>query len=332
VRLRVFAAGVIIFLTACGSVHTSSTTQKTTVIPWIDAIPGLSAATPSPVVGAGTRSCGTSDLRITFDGGQGLGFGQLTATISFVNTSDTGCVLQGVPGFALLNAQGNTIVTNPSGYRITDRSDPVLMAARGDSRQAYVPFAWPGIDQTTGGGPCPSAETATAIRLELPNHGGPFTLSTAHATLLPVVIAPCHGSIAVGAFQAAAPSADTTPAPYPFSYRVDVPASVRAGDNLSYTVTITNIGQTPAAFSDPCPTYHEDLYPIDAQAGPLPGKHLYFLNCQPIRRIAAGASVTFAMILEVPAMAIPGKYTLIWAPQESPNVQDIHRVAITITR
>lgn len=292
----------------------------------------MAATSPSPVVPAGTRSCGISDLRVTFDGGQGLGFGQLTATISFVNMSGTACSLEGVPGLALLNPQGNPIRTNPSGYRITERSDPVLMAARGESRQAYLPFVWPGVDQTTGGGECPSAEIAAAIRLELPNHGGALTLSTAHATQLPVTIAPCHGSIAVGAFQAAAPSADTTPTPYPFSYRVDAPASVRVGDNLRYTVTITNVGQSPVAFSDPCPSYHEDLYPISAEVGPLPGKHLYLLNCQPVRRIAAGASVTFAMILDVPSMAIPGKYTLLWAPQESPNIQDIHRIAITIAR
>ncbi|TMB70494.1 MAG: hypothetical protein E6J51_03350 [Chloroflexi bacterium] len=125
-----------------------------------------------------------------------------------------------------------------------------------------------------------------------------------------MTIAPCHGSIAVGAFQAAAPSADTMPAPYPFSYRLDVPAT----------------------FSDPCPSYHEDLYPISAQAGPLPGKHVYLLNCQPVQSIAAGASVTFAMRLDVPSAAIPGKYNLLWAPQESPNIQDVHRIAITITR
>lgn len=317
-------------LTACGSVHASSASQKPSAIPWIDAVPGPLAATPSPPIPAGTQSCGTADLRVTYDGGQGLGFGQETATISFVNTSGTACSLQGVPGLALLNAQGSIIPTNPSGYRITDRSDPVLMAARGDSRQAYVPFAWPGVDQTTGGGPCPSAETATAIQLELPDLGGALTLSTAHATEHPVTIAPCHGSIAVGAFQAE-PPADTTPAPYPFSYRLDVPASVRAGDILSYTVTITNVGQSPAAFSDPCPSYHEDLFPISPQDGPLPGKHLYLLNCQPVQPIAAGSSVTFAMRLGVPSAAIPGKYTLLWAPLES-NIQDVQRIAITITR
>jgi hypothetical protein len=269
---------------------------------------------------------------VTYDGGQGLGFGQETATISFVNTSGTACSLQGVPGFALLDAQAHTILTTPSDYQITDRSDPVLMAARGDSRQAYVPFAWPGVDQTTGGGPCPSAETATAIRLELPNQGGTLTLSTAHPTLHPVTIAPCHGSIAVGAFQAAVPPPDTTPAPYPFSYRLNVPASVRAGDVLSYTVTITNVGQSPTAFSDPCPSYHEDLFPTDAQAMPLPGKHLYLLNCQPVQHIGAGASVTFGMRLDVPSVAIPGEYTLLWTPLESPNIQDTQRIAITITR
>jgi len=268
---------------------------------------------------------------VTFDGGQGLGFGQLTATISFVNLSGTTCFLQGVPGFALLDAQQNVIDTSPSGYLITDRSDPVLMDARGASRQAYLPFAWPGIDQATGGGLCPSATTASSVRLQLPSGGGTLTLSAAQPTMHPITIAPCHGLLAVGAFQAAEPSVEPTPTPHPLTYHVVLPASVRAGDNLRYTVTFTNVGTLPVAFSEPCPAYHEDLFLGSGPTGNPLGKHIYLLNCHAVQAIASHGSVTFAMVLDVPATAAPGGYTLLWAPDEGTDVQDIQRLPIMVT-
>src|SRR5207245_3871249 len=131
-----------------------------------------------------------------------------------------------------------------------------------------LPFAWPAIDLTTGGGPCPSASAATAIRLELPQAGGMVTLSTASPAFLPVTIAPCHGVIAVGAFQAVEPYVEPTPTPRPFAYHVVLPPSVRAGATLMYTVTITNITIAPVVFGDPCPAYHQELYPIAGRATP----------------------------------------------------------------
>ena len=325
----IIAAGAILCLTACGSVRVASG-QKIDVIPWIDAVPSMPTPSPTPVIPAGTRACVNRDLRVAFEGGQGLGFGQLTATISFANVSGTNCFLQGVPGFALLDAQEEVIGTTPSGYLITDRSDPVLMVAGGGSRQAYLPFAWPGIDQATGGGPCPSAKSASSVRLQLPGGGGMLAVSVAHAATLPLTIAPCHGLIAVGAFQPAEPAVEPTPTPHPFSYHVALPASVRAGNNLQYTVTFTNVTTSPVVFSDPCPTYHEDLYFGSGATGQPLGKHVYLLNCHAVEAIASHASLTFAMVLDVPASASPGGYTLLWAPDEGADIQDIQRLPITV--
>jgi hypothetical protein len=78
-------------------------------------------------------------------------------------------------------------------------------------------------------------------------------------------------------------------------------------------------------FSDPCPTYHEDLYPGAGLEAPPLGKHIYLLNCGPVQSVAAKASVTFAMVLDVPAIAPSGSYTLLWAPEGSISNADIQR-------
>ena len=145
-----------------------------------------------------------------------------------------------------------------------------------------------------------------------------------------ITIAPCHGLLAVGAFQAVEPLVQPTPTPHSFTYRVALPATVRAGSNLSYTVTLTNTTADPVAFSDPCPMYHEDLYFGHAGGGPPLGKHIYALNCQSVRVIAPHTSVTFAMVLDVPASATIGEYILLWAPDEGIDTQAIQRLPIVV--
>lgn len=325
----VLGGAVILCLTACGAVP-AMTAARPNAIPWIDALPAMPTPAPRPVIPAGTSACSIGDLRVNYDGGQGLGGGQLSATVSIINVGSNPCVLQGFPGLVLLDARGNVIKTTPSGYLITDRSDPVLLAGRGQTRQAYVPFAWPAIDMTAGGAECPSAQTAAAIRLTIPG-GGTQTIRAIQPADGPIraSISPCRGLIAVGAFQAVEPSVE--PTPHPLSYKVALPASVRAGSNLAYTVTFTNTTSAPVAFSDPCPNYHEDLYYGPGVTGPPLGKHFYSLNCQPVKAIAPRASVTFAMVLDVPATASAGEYTLLWAPEEGIDTQDTQRLPILVT-
>ncbi len=42
----------------------------------------------------------------------------------------------------------------------------------------------------------------------------------------------------------------------------------------------------------------------------------YVLNCQPVGAITPATGVTFAMVVEVPASAEPGRYLLLWALDE----------------
>lgn len=328
--LAALIAGSTLCLAACGSVHLPGSHQAA-VIPWIDATPSLPmpVAPVIPSIPPGTQTCAAESLRATYEGDGGLGGGQLIASISFVNVSATACVLQGTLGVSLLDAEGDLLETTPSGFRVTDRMDPVLLAPEDSSAQATLQFVWPAIDVENGGIPCPAPAAAT-VKVELPAGGGTLTLSTASPAIgRPITIAPCYGLIAVGAFQAVEPVVQPTPTPHPFTYRVDLPISVEAGESLRYTVTFTNVTKSPVVFSDPCPAYQEDLYQGSGLTGMPFGKHFYVLNCRLVPSISPGASVTFAMVLDVPVTAPTGTYTLLWNPTEGLDTQNIQRVPIT---
>ncbi|MDQ6884996.1 MAG: DUF4232 domain-containing protein, partial [Candidatus Dormibacteraeota bacterium] len=114
-RREMLAILAVVALTACGSARVSSLANGGTgnVIPWIDAQPAFPTPTPRPVVPTGTARCAMSELAMTFEGGQGLGGGQLVATIGFLNVNDRPCVVQGVPAVTLLDARGGAIKTVP---------------------------------------------------------------------------------------------------------------------------------------------------------------------------------------------------------------------------
>ena len=123
VRLRLLLIMSAVFCMSCGSLRTPATAQ-TNVIPWIAATPSAPTPTPKPTIPAGTPACTAQTLSAQFDGGQGLGGGQLVASVSFTNSGGVACYLQGVPQVSLLDAQGRLMQTKVSGYIVTDHDDP----------------------------------------------------------------------------------------------------------------------------------------------------------------------------------------------------------------
>ncbi len=79
--------------------------------------------------------------------------------------------------------------------------------------------------------------------------------------------------------------------------RLQLPAGVRAGTTLRYTVTLTNPTKT-AVVLHPCPGYTEGLY-----ASGLVVRRSFALNCRPVHAIAAHGHVRYAMRLAVPRRA-----------------------------
>jgi hypothetical protein len=72
-----------------------------------------------------------------------------------------------------------------------------------------------------------------------------------------------------------------------------------------------------------CPAYSEELL---APSGPdrvvsAITQHTYRLNCQALGAVADHTSLSFAMILDIPARTAPGIHTLLWSldPYVAPN-------------
>lgn len=116
------------------------------------------------------------------------------------------------------------------------------------------------------------------------------------------------------------------------------PTTASPGDHLHYTVTILNSPSPstcaracptsiPSLTLQQCPTYHEEL---EGLAGSL---RSYTLNCAATRPIAAGATESFDMYVDVPRSATPGPVVLLWALDESAGMPHFQaaRAYITIT-
>jgi hypothetical protein len=76
----------------------------------------------------------------------------------------------------------------------------------------------------------------------------------------------------------------------------DVPSQVQGGTKLTYTVTLTNDSGVAVPLS-PCPSYTEFINP-----GTVTSRSFY-LNCDHVTTIPSGASVGYAMELNVPPIA-----------------------------
>ncbi len=355
-RSRFAVVGIIVcavLASSCGGAPTARHAGSA-AIPWIDVTPEpprLPTPPPIPVVPAGTPNCQAQDLRVVFAGGNALTGGQLIASFAFGNRSAAPCVLEGVPGLQLLDAADN-VIPGTNGPYSRFPVQPILLAPNLGSTdgqmvpgQAWFEIYWRVHD---GVGSCANpSPPATTARIRLPAGGGEVMVPLASPRL--GAIRPCGGGVGVSPFQPVTPPPPPySPPPHQLTPEVRLPASVKAGELLRYAVTLRNVTAEPVRFGETCPTYREDLYPEDAFATPPPrignngkpepakpgkpplGKHRYVLNCRPVGAITPGAGVTFAMVLEVPASAEPGRYLLLWALDEDLSTKGIQKVPITI--
>lgn len=100
-----------------------------------------------------------------------------------------------------------------------------------------------------------------------------------------------------------------TPAPRTVgtvTVRLQLPASVRAGTVLRYTVTLRNSTDTKITLH-PRPGYSEDLYNTG-----LAVRRSFALNCDSVVAIPAHQSVCYAMRLTMPSRAAPGMAKFGW--------------------
>ncbi len=297
--------------TAETSAPTSPLASPPAVVPWTDATAPPEPARPTPrPVQAGTRTCGPGDLAATAEW-QGA-TGSMAGGIQVTNVSSTACVLEGPPKLVVIEAGKRTMVT------------------------AYVPGAGPGPAGTEPPGPgllepgdrgswwlfwsnwCGADLLPTAVRVSLPGGNG---------TLVAVPGASRVGPGIGGTPRCDAPDSPSSLTAMAFEYRppeppliesqpasvtISAPATATIGQDVRFTVALTNLGDQPAIL-EPCPTYSEDLIVGGLRLKPTADRE-YALNCSAIEdAFAPGATIVMEMRYPIPRYVGPGSAELLWS-------------------
>ena len=282
------------------------------LIPWIDATPPPAPGKPTPrPVPPGTRSCAAADLTATasWEGATG----SMAGGIGVTNVSSTACVIDGPPKLVVILAGTTTMQT---AYVAVDAAGPAGTTPPG-----------PGLLEPGDRGDwwlfwtnwCGNPLVPTDVLVTLPDGSGPLhavpdtTISGAAVGLSrPRCDAPeSPSSLTAMAFEYRAPEPAIVE-PQPAAATITAPATATIGQDVTFTVTLTNRGDKPAIF-DPCPTYSEDLLVGGVRLKP-PADREYALNCAALGGpMAPGATVTFEMRYPIPDSIAPGPAELLWS-------------------
>jgi hypothetical protein len=315
VAVLLAAAIVATLLVARENQRTIPGNKPTGVIPWLPLTAQLEApVVPSPIpspLPAGTQPCTPAQLQIDVLGGNGAG-GHVFQSFGFSGRGTTVCFVQGTPAVALFDPAGRLLPFKPRSLFSGSLSTGPVLVEPGPlpdphtnltNGQAALTIDWVSQPEQCQGSV--GVQIAMA-KITLPS-GGPaltVTLPTAPEAY------PCQG-LGVGAFEGPPPPVEE-PAVLPLpAIALKVPASVRAGGDLVYQVTLTNGTLQPMDLVANCPNYGEELFPSDPNGGPPRAiKPLFQLNCTPAGTIQPTASLTFEMRLTVPQDETPGSYKL----------------------
>jgi hypothetical protein len=227
----------------------------------------------------------------------GAAAGTTNIRIGFTNRSRSACVLLGHPRVAGVSPDG--AVTRLDAAHGSIVGDDPWPAANISPRQTDAV-------NLSGGDGCNAAQRGQKriypkLRITLPS-GDHLDVSS-------------HGfdtacGVSVSRFGVPADSQPPDdPAPSPLTAHLSVPSTVRAGENVSYTVTLRNHGDKPYRLT-PCPAYQE--YVVLGAVFIHPNYHL---NCDTIREIPAGDAITYQMVLNFPADLGAGQAKFGWQMQ-----------------
>jgi hypothetical protein len=268
-------------------------------VPWTNAVPPQ-LARRAPVA---TR-CRASQLRLP---DQVRFVPRLSGGIALVTLRNAGprvCRLTGRPRVRFVHEGGPAQVqTNapptPSTFPEVPYPASSLLALR-PGEYGAVTVTWDNWCDPTHG---KQRKPPSAIRVTLPDRGG--SLDTDY-NAVPQCIDPAQPStIGVSVFQ---PSLIPAGRPWTDAFLrasiPDRPLHARRGGVLRFTVVLHNLSKTPARFTH-CPAYAQQLVP----AGRL---EVRLLNCVAAHPIAGGASMAFAMRVNVPRDAPLGHNGLFW--------------------
>jgi hypothetical protein len=282
---------------------------------------------------AGVRPCVAADLRAVPGHGNGAS-GQIFNTVLLSNHSASPCRLEGTAQVLLRTSAGKTLSlpqVMTSLPWMNAPPGPALMAPNAPDPQPEQgsQIGWGQASFAYSMWDCPANRAFSSVMIVLPNQRGTLTLAADGAGYSGG--GQCEGGAVVQRMEVA-PFIGTEPAPVwvdtsPLSINIKLPDHVRAGQSLHYQVVLTNASGAPFHFRGECPSYTED-------ASRTGRKNLanYQLNCSAIGWLGPNDSVTFAMVLDIPADTPPGAGSLRWEMRSAyGSGEGIGTVTVTAT-
>lgn len=278
------------------------------VVPWSSATPAP-FLTPAPTSVPDAPACRVDQLAAgnAYWGGAG---GSLAGGFVIWDTSSRPCRIEGRPAIEIVDAAGHRLdlatvpVASPA-------AEPIVLnpnqPAPAPHEETPVGLASVWLSWSNWCGSPPKEPLSLVVTLPA---GGVLRLRIEGGT--PRCDAEAfRSSLSVGAFEATSGPSPTDPPTIPaeaLKLTLVVPDEGVIGEPLRYVAILTNPTANPITL-DPCPAYQER---INTEGGPVVAD--YLLDCVSVPVIAPGASVRFAMELDIPAMVPPADdAAIVWA-------------------
>jgi hypothetical protein len=268
------------------------------IVPWVDrSAPAFVDPTPRPYP-TDARACRPADLAVHV-GEPGAAAGNTNLPVEFVNTSSSTCLLNGYPTVSGVRSDGSAapLPAQQGSYF----PDPGPVANIGPREVAAL-----NISSTD----CAAADSGKQVsyptlRISLPGGGSVDVPVGSFGTICGVSVS----QFGVPADEVPVP----VPSPSPLTARMSAPTTAAPGQDLEFTVTLTNPSSSDYRL-DPCPAYTEFVGTGTAKIWVATVRD-YYLNCDGTPTIPAGRSVTFAMRLQLPADQPDGMAKFGWGIQ-----------------
>lgn len=310
-------AGIVcvgLLAASCGTVRSAASTSparpspakpvvaphRAGIVPWLDrpAPPYVPPPVPSPKPPpAKYVPCIAADLS-GHPGQVTLAAGSATRYLVLTNVSHHSCTLSGGPssvtGFPATGAPVN-LSAGAGPQSLPELIGPANLRPGQSARVGLtIPAMCPEDAASCG------QVSFSAVALGIGGSGQVRVAFSAHQPF--TVLGSAAGRVGVSTFGVPAlpPPGNVSPLDV-LTVTVAMPARVKAGSTLAYTVTLHNRSGHAVALR-PCPSYEEYVLAPGAVPGPVRSAfHRYYLNCPAAPPIPAHGSVTFAMRVPVPA-------------------------------
>lgn len=308
--LPAFTLFAAFLVTGCSAGHKTAGGP----VPWVNRpLPRYEVPAPKVIpYPTSAPACHANELRIS-QGRGGAAAGTLYERLVLTNIGVRTCLLRGYPTISALGPDGIRRALRPHREGFTFFSlVPTNLPSGGHS---FIGFATSDV--------CDNGTKPATIYRQL--SVGIANGETVHAGAGVRITEVCGlylSSFGVPARYTPLAPAPGTPATA--TVRVQMPASVRAGTVLHYTITLSNPTKTPITLR-PCPGYSEGVY-----ASGLVVRRSFALNCDAVHAIGTHEHARYAMELTVPSHAPAGVAKFSWSLND-PNGPFVGRI-IRISR